>query len=358
MTEQIELPERTELATPLSTIIDSSKSDFHQFRELITAGDSIAVLCHDNPDPDTLASALALARMAEEWGVPNITIAYGGTISHQQNRAMINALDIDLTRIDECSLTNFDTVAFVDHSISGRNNSAPKHLIPDIVIDHHPSDSVKGQYVDHRPEVGATATILIRYLQAFEIEIEERLATALLFGLHRETLNFTRGTTAAEHAAACYLHPTADHSLIETLSNSMFTGETIDGIEKAIANREIRGSCLVSSLGRIHERDILPQAADYLLRLEGVSTTIVFAVIDDNIQLSARSTNSNLHLGDLLSETFDEDGSAGGHHEMAGGQVPLGIFGSMGGGDDMVIDLVNQSMTKRLFDALDSWAES
>ncbi|MGQ3330082.1 DHH family phosphoesterase [Halorubrum sp. FL23] len=348
---------RAAQATPLADLIDDQTVDYQRLQHLLEESESIVVVCHDNPDPDSLSSALAFSTIAEQSGVASATISYGGTISHQQNRAMVNALDIQMTPMESCALADFDLVAFVDHSVSGRNNSVSEDLVPDIVIDHHPSEEVNGQYVDHRPNVGATATILTRYLQAYELELDERLATALLFGIHRETLSFTRETTAAEHAAASYLHSLADHSLIESLSNSVFTSETLNGIGDAIANREVRGSCLVSSLGRIHERDVLPQAADYLLKLEGVSTTVVFGIVDDNIHLSARTNNSQVHIGQLLKGAFDEDGSAGGHHDMAGGQLPLGLLGPVDEDDEVATDLLNQSVQKRLFTALDSWAE-
>ena len=357
MSENLPTDRRT-LTTPLADLIDDQAVDYQRLHDLIAASESVVVVCHDNPDPDSLSSALALSTIAEQLGVTSVRIAYGGAISHQQNRAMVNALDIEMTPIERCSLSDFDLVAFVDHSVAGRNNSVSEAVTPDVVIDHHPSEEVSGQYVDHRPGVGATATILTRYLQAYELELDERLATALLFGIHRETLSFTRETTAAEHAAASYLHALADHSLIESLSNSVFTCETLNGIGDAIANREVRGSCLVSSLGRIHERDTLPQAADYLLKLEGVSTTVVFGIVDDNIHLSARTNNSQVHIGDLLKDTFDEDGSAGGHHDMAGGQIPLGLLGPVDEDDEVATDLLNRSVKKRLFSALEGWAES
>jgi len=355
MSDMAESEERPQLNTPLATMVDDSEIDYQGFRELVASTDSLVILCHDNPDPDTLASALALEAIANEWEVPTVDIVYGGTITHQQNRAMINVLDVELTPINRIDLSDFGLVAFVDHGIPGRNNSAPEDMTPDIVIDHHPADDIQGQFVDHRPAVGATATLLTRYLERYGIELEERLTTALLFGLHRETLDFNRGTTSAEHAAACVLHPHADHNVIEELANSVFTPETINGIGDAIASREVQGSCLVSCLGQIGERDIIPQAADYLLQLEGVSTTVVYGIVDDNIYLSGRTSNSQLHIGDVMKKTFDQVGSAGGHHDMAGGQVPLGFIGSVDDGDNVAMDLINQSMKARIFDALREW---
>lgn len=356
MTDVHESVVQSAMDIPLAEVLGDTDVDYQAFQDLLVTADSIGVLCHDNPDPDSISSAFALAMIAEEWEVPTVEILYGGAITHQQNRAMVNVLEIDLVNRDDRPLEQYDLVAFVDHSIPGRNNSVPEDDIPDIVIDHHPTDGIRSEYVDQRSEVGATATLLTRYLQEYDIEPTERLATALLFGLHRETLNFTRGETPAEHAAACFLHPLADHATIEMLSNSVFTPETLGGIGNAIVNREVRGSCLVSSLGRVHERDVLPQAADYLLKLEGITTTVVFGIVEGKIHLSARTSNPQLHIGDLMRDTFDDVGSAGGHPDMAGGQIPLGLM-ETAGGEDVAVDLINQSVTTRLFEALESWTK-
>ena len=120
---------------------------------------------------------------------------------------MVNALDIDLAPIENCSLDEYEVVAFVDHGVSDRNNALPNGFAPDIVIDYHPSDEVDAEYADVRTRVGSTATLLTRYTEVLDIEISERIATALLFGIHRETLNFMRGARTYKHAAACTLHP-------------------------------------------------------------------------------------------------------------------------------------------------------
>ena len=334
--------------------IQSAVSDLYR---LIEANESLVIVCHDNPDPDCLSSALALKEIANTTDIDSIEITYGGEITHQQNRAMINKLNIQLTRFDEVAIDEFDLLALVDHSVPGQNNSISTGTIPDIVIDHHPMNDVNAEYLDLRPYVGATATIFTEYLDTLDIEIGKRLATALLFGIHRETLGFTRGTTLLEHVASGMLHPRANHSQIQTLIDSVFSSETLDGIGKAILNRDARGSCLVSTIGRTKERDILPQAADYLLKLEGISTAIVFGIIDDTVHLSARTRNNQLHIGDLMAKTFDEMGSAGGHSSMAGGQVPLGPFGSFNEDNEVIDDIANRAVRRLLFDALEEWID-
>jgi nanoRNase/pAp phosphatase (c-di-AMP/oligoRNAs hydrolase) len=330
-------------------------TNLQSLREILTPAEELTIVCHNNPDPDCLASALALGRLAADAGIDERRILYSGDISHQQNRAFINLLDIDLTQFDAASLQDRDAdslIAFVDHAVPGENNRVPEDTPVDIVIDHHPAEEIEARFVDHREPIGATATILTEYVDESDIEVDETLATALLFAIRRETLGFLRGATPAEYDAAGYLHPAADLSLLRTLSSPSVTGATVDAIARAIEQRTVQGSVLISQVGRTSERDALPQAADYLATLEGVETAIVFGIVDESIQLSARSTDSRVHIGNVLSEAFSDVGSAGGHREMAGGEVPLGIFADATSDERGLIDIVDRVVTVRLVTAL------
>lgn len=324
-------------------------------RELLATGEELTIVCHNNPDPDCLASALALGRIAAEAGIDERRILYSGEISHQQNRAFINLLNIDLRKFDPETVTNRpegSLLAFVDHAVPGANNRVPEGTPVDIVIDHHPADEIEAQFVDHRESIGATVTMLTEYVRELDIEVDAPLATALLFAIRRETLSFLRGTTKDEYTAAAFLHDTADRSLLRELSSPSVTGETVDAIGRSIGNRMVQGSVLISHVGRTNERDALPQAADYLATLEGVETAIVFGIVEQSIHLSARSTDSRVHIGEALDTAFDDVGSAGGHQEMAGGEVPLGIFADAVGDDIDLVKLVERVVTARLIAAL------
>lgn len=315
---------------------------------------SLAIICHNNPDPDCLASALALKYIAEENGIKDVNIYYDGKVSHQQNRAMINLLEIPIEPYETGSLSESDLLAFVDHAVPGRNNELPPEKSINVVIDHHPVGDVSAQYLDHQPDMGATATILAEYLRALDLDLDERLATALLFGIRRETLGFTRGVTGTEYRAAQYLHSKANEDTLRTLADSLFTKATLDAIGRAILNRRVRGSCLVTSVERTSERDALAQAADYLLNLEGVSTTVVFGMVDGSIHLSARTHNNHIHIGEVMEEAFDGDGSAGGHREMAGGVIPTGPFISSEA-NERAERIVFETVFSRAFDSLQEW---
>jgi nanoRNase/pAp phosphatase (c-di-AMP/oligoRNAs hydrolase) len=320
---------------------------------LMDGAERVAVVCHDNPDPDCIASALAVRTISVNVGVDEVDILYGGEISHQQNRAFVNLLGVSMSRLEDTDLNTYDVVGFVDHSQKGANNPVPEEVQVDFVVDHHPPENgVDAVVADVREEFGATTTILVEYLRELEITPETEIATALLFAIRTETLGYLRGTTPMEYDASKYLHGFADIDLLSRMTNPAFTPETLDTIGEAILGREVRASSLVAGVGVITERDALPQAADYLMRLEGISTVLVFGVVDEKIEISARSKDTRVNLDRVMRDAFGDVGSAGGHREMAGAQVPLGVFSEMAEGDDKMIELVSGTVKKRFFDEM------
>jgi len=103
--------------------------------------------------------------------------------------------------------------------------------------------------VDIRPNVSATSTILTKYIQELDLTLEQEVATALLYGIRAETLDFKRDTTPADLTAAAYLYPFADHDTLEQVESPSMSPETLDVPAEAIRNREVKGSHLVSNAG-------------------------------------------------------------------------------------------------------------
>jgi len=67
---------------------------------LDTTDGRLAILTKDNPDPDSIASATALQAIAEEFDV-EADILYDGDIGHQENRAFVNLLRLELLSREE-----------------------------------------------------------------------------------------------------------------------------------------------------------------------------------------------------------------------------------------------------------------
>jgi len=312
------------------------------------ADKGLAIFLQNNPDPDSIASGLALKRICEEYDI-EAKIYYGGNIGHQKNKALVNLLRTDLFPLSSSDeslkiLNSVDKTALIEASIPSKNNILPANVLPNIIIDHHQTDFrlVKGEFVEILPNIGATSTIMTRYLRQLGIVPDISLATALRYGIRVDTSGFTRNTTTEDLAAAAYLSPLVDVGLLNQIENPPMSAETLDIIGRAIRNREIRGAYLTSFVEFITDRDALPQAAELMLQMEGISTVLVFGIDRDKVQLSARSVDSRINLASLLQKAFGFM-NAGGHATMAAGSIELGIFGD-------VTD--KKSLSKITFDAV------
>ncbi len=309
----------------------------------------LGVVIHDNPDPDAIASGLALKYIANHIGV-EADILYHGEIGHQENRAFVNLLKIELHRAEEGDLGKYSKMALIDTAVIGANNSLPEDCEIDIIIDHHPveMDMVTAKYCDVRPDIGATATIMTKYLRELNIPIIKELATALLYGIRTDTQEFRRNTSPADLTAAAFLHSFADHDILGQIGTPSMSVETLDILGEAIKNRRIKGSYLVSNVGSIRDRDAIPQAADYLLNLEGVETVVVFGVGEERIYVSGRSTDIRLNIGNMMDKAFGDIASAGGHATAGAAQIPLGVLSGVKD-KQTLMRLVEESVTNRFF---------
>ncbi len=285
-------------------------------------GGRIAIVLQTNPDPDGIASGVALKRYAKAFGV-DADIIYDGSIGHQQNRALVNLLELDLLRAEEVKFNNYTAFALVDVATHA-NCALPKNILPTIVIDHHPvpSSEVRARYQDITI-VGSTSTLLTNYLRYAAVEIDGATAAALVIGILTDTMNFTRGATFTDFDAFEHLMKLADIELLGRLQSPAVSPEALDVLARAIKGSKLKGGYLVTNVGEVNDRDTLPQAADFLLKREGVQTALVYGIWNNSVCVSARTNDIAIHLGQTLKHIFGEIGSAGGHARMAGARIPL-----------------------------------
>ena len=313
----------------------------------------IGIVIHDNPDPDAIGSALALRDMAESLGKPADILFYG-MIGHQETRAFINLLSVPMRQVTNNVLGEYNVLALVDCNTPGRNNSLPPETKVNIIIDHHETknaEAVEADFVDIRPDVGATSTIMTRYVQELDFEISSSLATALLYGIRTDTDEFKRNTSAVDLTSAAFLHGIAEQDLLAQIETPSMSAETMEVLGEAIRNKKIEGTYLLSNVGFIHDRDTLPQAADHLLKLEGISTVLVFGMTEDKIHLSARSKDIRVSVGDVVQRAYGDIGSAGGHQRTAAAQIPLGVFAGIKD-RQVLLRLVDEAIVRRFHSAM------
>ncbi|MFB6254999.1 MAG: bifunctional oligoribonuclease/PAP phosphatase NrnA [Halobacteriaceae archaeon] len=352
------------MLTPGSLLLDHIDSRLesgivfrsNQLRETLTSiSGTLGIFMHDNPDPDAIASAVALESIANELDI-EADPCYFGEISHQENRAFVNLLELDLRNVGIDESIDYDAIALVDHSQPGVNDQLPEDTAIRIVIDHHPtSESLDATFADTREEAGATSTLMTDYLRHFTNAINDTIATALLYGIRVDTKNFSRDISVKDFNATAYLLDFADTSIIERIESPSVSPDTLYTIAEAIQNRNLRGTVVTSCVGEIRDRDALSQAADQLIEMQGVSTSFVYGFDEDTVHISARSHENDVDLGTVLRSAYQDVGNAGGHVDMAGGQIPLGLFGNIEETDASTLRMILEDVIpQRFFSVLDS----
>ncbi|MFB6206108.1 MAG: DHH family phosphoesterase [Haloglomus sp.] len=319
----------------------------------------LAVVMHDNPDPDAIASAVTLQTLAERTGL-DADACYYGEINHQENRALVNLLEYDLRNLDPEAdpRESYDGFALVDHSRPGVNDQLPAETPVDVVIDHHPPRGpVEASFVDLRSDVGATSTLLTGYLEGFTVEPSAPVATGLLFGIRVDTKDFSREVSIEDFRAAAALVPYVDTGALDRIESPSVSVETLECIGRAIRKRQVHGEVVVSCIGRTNDRDALAQAAETLLDLENISVTFAYGYTDEMVYASARARGADIDLGEVLRDAFGQIGSAGGHADMAGAQLPVGAlairFEADESADHDPEDDLREAIDARFLEALD-----
>lgn len=345
-------------------------------RELMTerSGERHVVAVQDYPDPDAISSALAYVEIASSFDIA-VDVMYEGHISHPENLALVNLLEIEMIRYREgVALDGYDAAVFIDNQ--GTTTRLSKRLadanVPTFaVIDHHdPQDLLHPIFSDIRP-VGAAATILAEYLESgifFQLESGNdqhvRLATALLHGLHSETSGFIHAGRPEFHAGG-FLSGVADQDLLEQVLCIQKSRGTMETIQAALGRRIIRGGLSIAGVGylRWSDRDAIPQAADFLLKEENVTTAVVYGIVTtregrESVMGSLRTNSATLGVDAFLKQALGADPSGrfyGGGRTRAGGfEIDLGFLA--GGGVDqeereMKWALYDREIRRKLFEA-------
>jgi nanoRNase/pAp phosphatase (c-di-AMP/oligoRNAs hydrolase) len=303
-----------------------TRARVERVRRHFERAEHVLILVQDDPDPDAIASALALRTLLGRTRA-SATIGTFGSIGRPENRAMARILDIDVERIAPGSVERFDRVAMVDTQPSFFEERLPPEV--DLVVDHHPEPvPVRARLKDLRPGYGATATILTEYLRAAEVKINPRLATALLYGIKADTLHLERGATRSDMEAFAFLHGLANHNALRRIERPELPPAALDRLAAAIAGRRVVDGVLFAHLGEIPYPELAAQFADLLLQAEGTEWTVVSGTVGGELHVSVRNVGYVRGAGEVVRQAFGDLGSAGGHRAMAKAVIALGSWPS------------------------------
>ncbi|MDJ0593158.1 MAG: bifunctional oligoribonuclease/PAP phosphatase NrnA [Pleurocapsa sp. MO_226.B13] len=331
----------------LAPVVQKFRQTLEQHR-----GEKQIVVIQDFPDPDALSSAWAYQLIAANYDII-CDIVYGGTLSHQENIALVRLTGLPAKRIVNGGLKKdlgtYQGCVLVDSQ--GTNTQlypiVEEAGIPLIVaIDHHSKQKdLEAEFVDLRPQTRATATILTQYIKQGMLEFDSsddnhvKCATALMHGLRSDT-NRLMQAKEEDFMAAAYLSRFYDSQLLNAVLQSARSRRVMDVIERALRNRIIKKNFSISGVGylRYDDRDAIPQAADFLVTEEDIHTAVVYGIVhneDDDKELvigSLRTTKLTLDPDEFIKETLGQDSQGrffGGGRYMAGGfEIPIGFLNS------------------------------
>jgi nanoRNase/pAp phosphatase (c-di-AMP/oligoRNAs hydrolase) len=319
-----------------------------RIRALLGARERIGILLQDDPDPDALASGLALRALLgrTKASAPLLTF---GRITRPENVAMVLALEIEVEHITVADLARFDALAMVDVQPSFCEESLPEIAV---VIDHHPeAKGWEAAFRDVRPTYGATSTIMTEYLRAADVKLTERVATALFYGIKSDTLHLERGGTRADMEAFAFLYELANHNTLRRIERPELPLDALDALGEALVHRQILHNALFAHLGPVSRPDLIPQFADLCLQVAGIEWSVVSGITGDELHISIRNVGDVRAAGDMVKEAFGGLGSAGGHRTAAKAVIPLREWEAQVGPIEAAA--IRRAITTRFVRALD-----
>lgn len=278
----------------------------------------ICIQCHNDPDADCLASAFGVYSYLVSGG-KQAFIVYGGS-----NIIRRNAL---LMMLRECSIpvehthapSDFDLLLTVDCQYGGGNTELfPAENVA--VIDHHPLfTQPEGDYlVDSTYQ--SCSTIVWELLKAENFALDDKLSSALLFGLYTDTALFSDLFSRKDTEMKMALY--SQQPLFERLAKSNMTLAELmiasEAIHNHILNIENRFA-IVEAMSC--EQSLLGTIGDFIIQADLVSLCFTYTLSNNGYRLSIRSCDDRLPANEVAKFLCLDVGTGGGHRNKAGGYI-------------------------------------
>lgn len=309
----------------------------------------VYIQTHNFPDPDAIASAYGLSKLLEHYGISS-SICYRGKIERYSTNGMVTSLGIEMMNIENASeLDREDEIILVD-SQKGNTNIIDTDGDEIICIDHHPtfdnSKDVVYRFVDIRPEYGACSTIIAEYFFENNIEMNRKVATALLYGIKTDTMGLSRDVSAADVEIYGKLFGIADNDILKSLEHCSIKFDDLKAYGNAINSIKVYNNISFANTGVNCPEALIASICDFMLDLVEVEFSVVYSIKQEGIKLSIRSSG-DLDAGRITNVALNGIGGGGGHHSMAGGFVPVT--------DNKIdIDLLISEIQDRFIEAIDN----
>ncbi len=327
-------------------------------------GKKLLICIKGYPDPDNIASSLTLQWICNQLDIVS-SIIYFDEISHQENRALVKKLDLDIEQYNETiDLSSYSYYAIND----SQNTDLPIKLSEScellVFVDHHKTlGTIKSQFLDIREDAGSTSSIYTEYLIDGGFKFggedlnERKIATALMHGIRSDTDNYV-AANAIDYRASQFLAAYVDKDLLSLISRQSIPAKTMDLTQIALQRKDIRSNFMFSGVGYVREedRDGIGQCSDYLLHREGIDTVVVYGVVggeyvDGSLRTKSHTLDPDKWIKDVFGKSPDGIYYGGGRKDKGGFQIPLGVFAHCSDKELLWI-LIKKTIDERLYEKI------
>jgi phosphoesterase RecJ-like protein len=184
--------------------------------EAATAGATVVLSGHVQPDADALGSTLALAEGLRRRGA-RVVATFPEPFTLPASLAWLPGAD---QLVAPAALpADIDVFVSLDAASTGRLGALAALLDTadrSVVVDHHASNPGFGDVRVVDPQAAATVVLVAGLLEGLGVELDQQLATCLYAGLTADTGSFRFGNTApgTHELAARLLRTGIDHAAI------------------------------------------------------------------------------------------------------------------------------------------------
>jgi nanoRNase/pAp phosphatase (c-di-AMP/oligoRNAs hydrolase) len=298
-----------------------------KLKSMVRDNDTLAVLMYGSPDPDAVASAMALREILHKTK-PLARCIFVATepVIRYQNAEFIREMKVEIQMLDKVDLSQYRLIAMVDGQPTFFGDRLGE-VKPQIVLDHHPCKSTwHASLSDVRTNYGALSTIMTEYLLAARVRISKRLYTALLYGIRSDTLNFEREASLEDIGAYYLTFSRANRQLIRRIELNQIPERFLKYFEYAYLHKRRYRDRVIVYLGMVESPDVCVQVADFFLRIINVFHVIIAGVCKERLIIVFRGDGYRQDCGAIARKSFGLFGPAGGHRSAARVEIPLDIL--------------------------------
>jgi nanoRNase/pAp phosphatase (c-di-AMP/oligoRNAs hydrolase) len=338
---------------PPDSVVNGTKSAVSRRSDRFLAGladyKTVTFVSHVHPDPDSLGSMVGLAHLVESCLGKPTRMTRDGQICRAENRALVELLDLELVPIEEVPWRPSDAVVMVDSQPKTGRHSFNGEVTLFGVIDHHqtPGDLENIPFLDIRRSLGATCSLVTRYLTEQELQVPERVATCLYYGIETELSGYPREANPLDDSALQFLYPLINKDVVAQIRNAPLPEAFFESLLQALQSSFTYDRLLISWINDLPNPELAAQVVDFMIRYEEIDWAVCAGIHDNQLVLSVRTSVPRAQAGEILRQVAAKlGGRAGGHDRRAGGFVPLASTSAT------AIEQVQSDFRRRMLKAL------